>query len=339
MDEGGRRYQLTSLLNPNPDRPNLTYDFKGVTRVWRWTRDRMIEEDARGRIVVPRDGKGIPRYKRYLDEQEGIPLGDFWADIDFAAGKERLGYPTQKPLLLLDRIIQASSNPGEIVLDPFCGCGTAIIAAEHLGRSWVGIDITQAAIVVIKKRLRDTFYGRAQYGVVGEPVSLPDAGALATSNPYQFQWWALGLADARPTEEKRGADKGIDGRLYFHDDGPTKTKQIVFSVKAGRVQSSHVRDLRGVVDREKAQIGVLISMEPPTRDMHREAASSGFYESPWGGTKHLHPRIQLLTVADLLGGKKVDYPETEGMNVTYKRAPRAQGKKAEQIGMGLPEDE
>ena len=154
-DETGRRYQLTSLLNPNPDRPNLTYEFKGVTRVWRWTKERMEEADRTGLIVVPRGGKGIPRLKRYLDEQPGIPVSDTWDDVPIAAGKERTGYPTQKPLALLERIIKASSNPGDMVLDPFAGCATACVAAEKLGRRWVGIDLSPKAVELVNLRLRD----------------------------------------------------------------------------------------------------------------------------------------------------------------------------------------
>ena len=154
-EETGRRYQLTSLLNPNPDRPNLTYEFKGVTRVWRWTKERMEEADRAGLIVVPRGGKGIPRLKRYLDEQPGIPVSDTWDDVPIAAGKERTGYPTQKPLALLERIIAASSNPGDMVLDPFAGCATACVAAEKLGRQWVGIDLSPKAVELVNLRLRD----------------------------------------------------------------------------------------------------------------------------------------------------------------------------------------
>jgi len=322
-DSDGRLYQLTSLLNPNPDRPNLTYEFKGVTRVWRWTRDRMLEEDAHGRIIVPRDGKGIPRYKRYLDEQEGIPIGDLWAEIEPVAGNERLGYPTQKPEALLERIIQASSNAGDVVLDPFCGCGTAVVAAQSLGRRGIGIDITHLAINLMKRRLADTFGTEAHYQVVGEPTSLPDAEALAQQDKYQFQWWALGLVGARPAEQKKGSDKGIDGSIKFHDEAGGKTKQIILSVKSGHVTSSQVRDLHGVVDREAAEIGVLITLEEPTGPMRQEAASAGYYTSPWGR----HPRLQILTIEELLAGKKIDYPQAQGVNVTFKPAPKAKKDK------------
>jgi site-specific DNA-methyltransferase (adenine-specific) len=280
----------------------------------------MLEADAQGHIVVPRGGQGIPRYKRYLDEQEGIPVGDFWDDIPIAAGRERMGYPTQKPEALLDRIIRASSNEGDTVLDPFCGCGTAIAVAQRLNRRWIGIDITHLAIGLIKRRMHDTFGPDVQFRTIGEPESVYDAAVLAQDDPYQFQWWALGLVDARPADQKKGADKGIDGRLYFHDEGTGgKTKQVIFSVKAGHASVPHVRDLRGVIDREKAEIGVLITMQPPTGPMRTEAASAGFYDSPLGTR---HPRLQIYTVAELLAGKTVEYPRA-AVSVTFRQAPKA----------------
>ena len=270
------------------------------------------------------DGKGpyqIQHGERVDFNPEGALMPDWWEiSLISSVSHERLGYPTQKPEALLERIIKASSNEGDIVLDPFCGCGTTVAVAERLKRRWIGIDITQAGIVVIKKRLRDAFSDAIQYRVIGEPTSVPDAQALADTDPYQFQWWVLGLVEARPAEGKKGADKGIDGRLYFHDWGKdNKTRQIIFSVKAGGLAVSHVRDLRGVLEREKANIGVLLSMRPPTKPMRAEAAGAGFYDSPWG-TKH--PRLQILTVADLLGGKGIDMPQMRDLR-TFKKAPKA----------------
>ena len=254
------------------------------------------------------------------EESEGGFRPDVWSlNLLPAAAAERLGYPTQKPETLLDLIISASSSEGDVVLDPFCGCGTAVAVAHRLNRQWIGIDITHLAVTLIKHRLRDTFGEGMAYKVIGEPVSVADAQVLAQSDPYQFQWWALGLVGARPAEQKKGADKGIDGRLYFHDEGNGKTKQIVLSVKAGHAQVAHVRDLRGVVDREQAAIGVLITMQAPTQPMRSEAAGAGFYASPWSGQNHA--RLQILTVAELLDGKAIDYPRFAG-NVTFKRAPK-----------------
>ena len=286
------------------------------------TQEKLDLLDEAGLIEWPDQGT-IPRQKRYADENPGVPIQDMISDIGpiGAQARERLGYPTQKPEALLERIVKASSNEGDIVLDPFCGCGTAIAAAQKLQRAWIGIDITHLAIGLIKHRLRDTFGEdiTQSYEVIGEPVSIPDAEVLGKDDPFQFQWWALGLVGARPVEQKKGADKGIDGRLYFHDDvAGAKTKQIIFSVKAGRPSVPHVRDLRGVIERENAEIGVLLSLQEPTKPMRTEAMGAGFYESPWGTR---HPRIQLLTVTDLLLGKGVNRPTQHG-NVTFKKAPK-----------------
>jgi hypothetical protein len=214
------------------------------------------------------------------------------------------------------------------VLDPFCGCGTAVAAAQKLGRHWIGIDITHLAIGLIKNRLLTAFGYETQYRVIGEPTDLSGAREVAESDPFQFQAWALGLCGARvASSAKKGADKGVDGRLFFHDDPSGDTKQIIFSVKAGHTGSAHVRDLVGVLDQEKAQIGVLISLQAPTVPMRQAAATAGFYSSPFG-TKH--PRLQLLTIADLLDGKRVDMPPTNA-NVTLKRAPKAKGVSEAQL--------
>jgi hypothetical protein len=294
----------------------------------RTVQDKLDALDAAGRIYWPEKKGGTPRLKWFAEELQGQSLPDVWTDIPPIAAKaaERLGYPTQKPESLLERIVAASSEEGGMVLDPFCGCGTTIAAAQKLGRQWVGIDVTHLAIALIKTRLRDAYGDTVEYDVIGEPVSVEDAAVLAESDPYQFQWWALGLVGARPVEQKKGADRGIDGRLFFHEgEKDAKTRQIIFSVKAGQLHANHVRDLVGVLTREKAAIGVLLSFEEPTKPMRREAASAGFYESHFGR----FPAIQLLTVREILAGKAVDYPRTAGTNITYKRAPSALRKVAE----------
>jgi len=213
------------------------------------------------------------------------------------------------------------------VLDPFCGCGTDRIGTE-LKRNWIGIDITHLAITLIRHRLQSAFGDKLKFKVVGEPVSLPDAEALAEQDAYQFQWSALGLVGARPVEQKKGGDKGIDGRIYFHDEKiGGKTKQIILSVKSGHTGPDHIRDLRGVIDREKAEIGVLITLEKPTKQMRTEVASAGFYKSAWGN----HPKLQILTIEDLLEGKKIDYPPEQG-NVTFKKAPKAEKEPKHESG-------
>lgn len=283
--------------------------------------------DHAGRLFWPKRAGGTPMLKRYLDEARGIPALDVITDISPLnnVAAERLGYPTQKPEALLERIIMASSNEGDVVLDPFCGCGTTIAAAQRLNRRWIGIDITSLAISLIRHRLTDSFGAAADYEVVGEPVSLPDAVKLARDDPYQFQWWALGLVGARPVEQKKGADQGIDGRIYFHEGDTRKTQQIVLSVKAGKLHASYVRDLRGVMEREKAAIGVLLCLDEPTTPMRTEAAAAGFYESPWGK----HQRLQILTIEDLLTGQALDRPPAQA-SVTFKRAPKAQPTIGEQ---------
>lgn len=279
------------------------FDVTAKGRHWAYPPSELDKLDAVGLIYWPDKKGGWPRQKKFLDEAKGVPLQDVVSALDSEA--------------LLERIISASSNEGDTVLDPFCGCGTTIAAAQKLNRRWIGIDITNLAIALIRGRLTDTFGGTAEYEVIGEPVSLPDARKLAHDDPYQFQWWALGLVGARPVEEKKGADKGIDGRIYFHV-GENKTRQIILSVKAGHVNVSHVRDLRGVLDREKAEIGALISVEEPTGPMRKEAASAGFYTSPWGK----HARLQLITIEDLLTGRTIDRPPIQ-TSVTFKRAPKA----------------
>lgn len=285
--------------------------------------------DKMGLIYWPEKGK-IPRFKRYLDENAGVPIVDVVTDINpiGAQAAERLGYPTQKPVALLERIIQASSNEGDIVLDPFCGCGTTIAAAQTLKRSWIGIDITYLALSLMKARLRDSFGESTRFKVVGEPVSVPDAQRLAESEPIQFQQWALGLVNARPAEPKRGADQGIDGKIVFMGDKQGTYESVIISVKAGKTGSPHVRDLIGVIDREKAAIGVLISMQEPTGPMKTEAATAGFYQNDtW---KKQYQRIQLLTIADLFAGKTIDMPPIRQVSSTFKKAPKVEEKEKEQ---------
>lgn len=323
-DANGRRYTLSDMTSPSP-RPNMMYEWKGHASPplgWRYERATMEKLDAEGRIWYPDSKAKRPRLKRYLDEMPGNLVSNIWVDISpiNSQAAERLGYPTQKPEALLERIIRASSDEGDLVLDPFCGCGTAVVVAEKLKRRWIGIDVTHLAVNLMKFRLQDTF-GEAvkkEYDVIGEPTSLPGARQLAADDPFQFQWWALGLVGARPVEQKKGADKGIDGRIYFHEANEKKTRQIIFSVKAGKTSVPHVRDLRGVIDREEAQIGVLISLQEPTQPMRKEAASAGFYESSWGE----HPRMQLVTVGELLEGKKLDTPPLHQADRTFKKAPR-----------------
>ncbi len=338
-DPDGRLYQLTDLTNPNPDRPNLTYEFLGVKKVWRWTKERMQAAYDAGLVIQPRPG-AVPRLKRYLDEQRGKPLGDVWTDIPpiNSQAAERLGYPTQKPLALLERIIQASSNPGDLVLDPFCGCGTAVAAAHKLGRRWIGIDITHLAISLQKYRLKDAFQLEAgkDYQVIGEPEDLAAARQLATDDRYQFQWWALSLVGAKPLGEagakqgKKGKDTGIDGVINFVDDPKGKLSSVIVQVKSGKVKSGDIRDLHGVIDRDKAAIGLFITLESPTKDMEKEAVTAGYYHSlVW---QQQYPRIQIITVEQLLSGVQVKMPPSQA---TFKKAERIKRTEGRQTELGI----
>ncbi len=305
-DDDGRLYQLSDITNPNHNRPNLTYEFLGITKVWRWTKARMQAAYDAGLIVQPSPGS-VPRFKRYLDEQRGLPLGTVWIDIPplNSQAKERLGYPTQKPEALLERIIRLSSNEGDVVLDPFCGCGTAVIAAQKLNRRWIGIDITHLAITVMRKRLQDSFPG-IEYEVVGEPKDLEGAKALARQDRYQFQWWALSLVNALPQsgEKKKGADEGIDGVITFIHDNKGKASRVIIQVKSGSVTVKDIREMKSVIGSEN--LGLFITLQSSTEPMRTEAATAGFYH--WPLYKRDYPRIQILTIEELLSGQKPDLP-------------------------------
>jgi len=267
---------------------------------------------------------GLPRYKRYLQSQKGMPIQDIILDTFpiNAMAQERLGYPTQKPEALLERILQASSNEGDLILDPFCGCGTTVNVAERLHRRWVGIDITHLAIALIRNRLQTTFENElSPYKVLGDPKDLGSAYALAEYDRYQFQWWAVGLIGARPAQDKKkGADMGIDGYINFLDDNSGRAKQIIVQVKSGKVSVSQVRDLKGVMDREKATIGVFISLESFTEPMRKEALSAGYYDPEYLSPEHKAPRIQLFTIQELLDGAEPKYPHQ--LVTTFRRAKR-----------------
>ena len=257
--------------------------------------------------------RGGKTYDSYRAHPGGKHPDDVW-DLQpvMPSAKERLGYPTQKPEALLERVIKASSGEGDLVLDPFCGCGTTVVVAQRLGRRWIGIDITWLAISLVKSRLLDSFGQEIEYRVLGEPVCLTEAEALARQDRHQFELWALGLVGARPAEGRRGADRGVDGRLYFRDEAASqRPKQVVLQVKSGHVTSAQVRDLRGVVERENASIGVLITLQEPTRQMRAEAASAGFYVSPV--LQRRYPRLQVLTVDELLHGARIKYPAGTGL--------------------------
>ena len=346
IDDNGRRYARRDLTaSMQRASTGQIYEWKGITpppsRCWAMTKERMDELDRAGRIHWPKKTGGMPRLKLYPEDLPGVPMQDIWSDIKTMhnLSAERLGYPTQKPVALLERIISASSNPGDVVLDPFCGCGTTIAAAQKLGRHWIGIDITNLAIALQKYRLQDAYGLEAgrDYLVIGEPVDLASAAQLAQESRHQFEWWALSLIRAQPINPgdssgkkgKKGADRGIDGQIVFIDDSSGKPKRIIVQVKSGHVSASIVRDLRGVIEREGAALGVLITLDPPSQPMKTEAASAGYYTSPgWGRD---YPRLQILTVEGLLAGvERLDRPPAA---VTFKQAQKEkQEQDAQQPG-------
>jgi adenine specific DNA methylase Mod len=329
-DENGRVYRLADLSNPAP-RPNLMYEYKGYkppANGWAISKEKMEQWDKEGRLYFPKNINGRIQRKRFLDELKGKPVQSLWDDIEpiGAQAAERLGYPTQKPLALLERIIQASSNKGDVVLDPFCGCGTAVHAAQKLERDWIGIDITHLAISLIEKRMKDAF-PNITFQVHGTPKDLDGAKELASRDKYQFQWWACSLVNAQPYQgKKKGSDGGIDGLVFFQDD-ETGAKKIIVSVKGGEhVSVTMVKDLIATVEREKAAIGLFVTLAEPTKPMVTEAVSAGFYKSPKGDV----PKIQILTIDDLLSGKaKPQYFDMSSGVYNFKKA-KVEKQKAEQ---------
>ena len=303
-DPDGRLYRIDNIQGPGgAAKGNPSYEFLGVTRWWRFSKVRMQQLYDEGRIIQTKPG-AVPQYKRYLDEMPGLPIQNIWTDIPVInnRSKEMLGYPTQKPAALLDRIISTSSNPGDVVLDPFCGCGTALVAAQKLGRRWIGIDITYLAVGVMRRRLQDSFPGLPPIRVEGQPTEVEGARLLATQVPegrYQFQWWALDEVGALPAsgDHKKGSDTGIDGRITFTGaDGGLL--QALVSVKSGKPKADDVRVLKAVCEREGAAIGIMVTLDEPTKPMQHEATIAGTYHSDVSGKDY--PRIQILSVADLL---------------------------------------
>jgi site-specific DNA-methyltransferase (adenine-specific) len=339
-DPDGRLWADDNLSAKGLSGGGYEYEYKGVKSLWRCPIETMQRLDAEGKLYFT--SKGGIRIKRYLDENKGTVLQCLWDDIFpiNSQAQERLGYPTQKPLALLERIIQASSNKGDVVLDPFSGCGTAISAAQKLERRWIGIDITYLAIAMHKNRLKDMYNlepGK-DYDVIGEPTDLSDARELAQEDRYQFQWWALSLVKARPVgstdtepkKGKKGSDLGIDGIIPFVEDANGKLKRVLVQVKSGHVKSGDIRDLHGVLEREGAPIGLLITLDQPTADMQKEAVTTGYYFSEaW---QQQYPRIQILTIEELLNGAQMKMPPTHG---TFKKAERVKKEDAKQGGLGI----
>jgi site-specific DNA-methyltransferase (adenine-specific) len=282
-------------------------------------------------IISGYDEDGSRRPSQTSEEDSpGVPRDDVW-DIGRVPPIKQL-FPTQKPEALLERIICASSKDDDLILDPFCGCGTTITVAEQLKRNWVGIDITHLAITLIKHRLNSAYEkSLTPYEVIGEPTDINGARALAEQDRYQFQWWALGKVAARPAKDKKkGPDAGIDGHLYFIDDNSGIAKKIIIQVKSGHVQRNVVATLKGDMEREKAVIGAILTLEKPTRPMMKEAFAVGFYEPKYLPGKH-YPKVQILTIDELLSGKQLEYPRV-APEITFKKAERKSKRKDSEQG-------
>ena len=314
-DPNGRRYTLDNITGPGgAAKGNPQYEFLGITRYWRYSIQKMQELYLQGRIVQTKPGT-VPRYKRYLDEMPGLSLQDVW-DIKpiQSQAAERLGYPTQKPEALLERIIQASSNEGDTILDAYCGCGTSVAVAQRLRRQWIGIDITYQSIAVILKRLEEGFGAAALDSLVldGIPRDMESARALANKKDdrvrKEFEKWALlTYSKNRATlNEKKGADKGVDGTAYLMTGSDT-TDRVIFQVKSGKVQRNDIATLNSDRQRENAALAILITLEDSTKPMRDEAMSAGFYHHEL--LNRDYPRIQIVTVQEMIEeNRRIDLP-------------------------------
>ena len=289
----GRRFQLDNLTAPGSGlRGHPKYEFLGVERFWRYAKDKMQRLYEQGRVIQTAPGR-VPRYKRYLDEMPGVAIGDTWEDIAplNSQAKERLGYPTQKPVALLERIIEASSNPGDLVLDPFCGCGTTIDAARRLNRQWAGIDIDAFAIDLIRERLED-----ANIPAYGMPYDLAGAVKLAAERPFAFETWAVRRLTGFVPNTNQVADGGVDGRgtVWDQPEGNV-TKLALAQVKGGAFSLSTLRDFGRVIHRDRAAVGCYVTLEPA--DTPAARAESG----DMGGVQIAgmrYPRLQRWSIAD-----------------------------------------
>lgn len=328
-DGHGRLYKGENLTADRANSSSGKFEWRGTmppsSRGWGYSLEQLETWWAEGRILTKRDG--TPRMdglKVYFDDAEGKRLQSIWTDIPRIANTsaERLGYATQKPLALLERIINASSNPGDVVLDPFCGCGTAVHAAQKLERQWIGIDVTHLAVSLIERRLKDAFPGIA-FEVHGTPKDIGGARDLAERDKYQFQWWAVSLVDAVPQGgKKKGMDRGIDGiRWVRASPKEGDFDKVLVSVKGGEnVGAAMIRDLKGTIEREGAKGGLFVTLAEPTREMQREAAAAGFFETSFGS----HPKIQILTIAGLLAGQRPNLP-SPASGEGFKKAAKESG--------------
>ena len=317
IEEGtGRRFRISDLTAAGTRNGQSGKPWKGIDPAskgnhWKYTIERLDELDKEGRIHYPKKKGGVPGYKRYLDEMEGVAIQSIINDISplSAQSAEKLGYPTQKPESLLERIIKASSNEGDIILDAYCGCGTTIAVAEKLNRSWIGVDITYQSISLILKRLEDSFGKNSIENIQlnGIPKDMESAVALANKaddrTRKEFEKWAvLTYSNNRAViNAKKGADKGIDAVAYFQGE-KDNTEKIIFQVKSGKVKSGDIRDLQGTMTLQQAAIGIFITLQPATKDMIQTAKMAGIYQSPF--MSQLVDKIQIVTIQEILEEKK-----------------------------------
>ena len=328
-DGDGRKYTTTPMTGPGgAGKGNPVFEWNGHTRAWRYSKETIQRLHDEGKLYYSKTG--YARQKLYLEDSKGVPVQTIWSDISalVGSGSERLGYPTQKPLALLERIINASSNEGDVVLDPFCGCGTAVDAAQKLGRQWIGIDVTHLSIGLIERRMKDRYGESLAYEVIGTPNDRASAEKLAAEEPHQFQYWITQAIGGQPYQGgRKGMDRGIDGFIYYTkpnltDQGAVKstTEAAIISVKAGqRVGVAMVRDLKGVMEREKADIGIFVCVIMPTREMEREAASAGVYTDAQTG--QTYPRLQIYTLAEYFAGLRPKVPMLD-RQAGFKKAGR-----------------
>ncbi len=331
--ETGRRYRRGDLTAGKPG-GDVDFEWQGVRpykgRHWAYSRENMDKMLADGRIEFRRTG--MPVYKRYLDEQPGVPLQDVWTDIRLTSSdKERLGYPTQKPTELLERILLSSTNEDDLVLDPFAGCGTTVDAAQKLGRRWIGIDVTTIAVDLIDARLRFTYGPSIErtYDIRGIPEDMTGAVALFKHNALEFERWVVMRLDGTPNERQVG-DRGVDGVIRFLIDAKGAVGRALISVKGGATNPGHIRDLIGTIQSQHAEMGVFVCMNEPTKGMREAANHSGVFTHP--RDKKTYPRVQIVTVQDLLNGDGPRLPVTE---IPYMQAQKRSTKGAGQYALDL----